>query len=213
MFEWQTLIGAVVGSVGALLVAEVVASSARWRELQNAAGILLLELERFRSAVDAILEVVELDRDIRSRSARDALSVVRVRPRLSSQFEAAAGRIVSLDPHLASLISGTQVLVDIAERDLDGLCDLYEAALRGEATGYSDEELFERLRDGLSTLGDAVHYIDITITRLTSWANARLPTWKRAWYHLRFRRGWDRLPRSAELPKTVVKTVAPDVAK
>jgi hypothetical protein len=55
---------------------------------------VLIELRRFVASADALVEVVELDTDPRSRASRDAFSVLRLRPTLSSQYDVAMGKVI-----------------------------------------------------------------------------------------------------------------------
>jgi hypothetical protein len=205
LFAWQTLVGAIIGSVGALLVAELVASSARWRELHVAAGQVLWELQRYVAEGDAFAEVLMLDRDPFSKESRVAMSIVHLRPRLSTLWQSAAARIVGMDPYLDQLLGQCLILTDDAERGLERACLVHDRILVQGATAHTAEELFGMVADGAANVSDAVAIMRLATRRLQARSRTSFPTLRALWYDIRWRLKLDRPPRSDELPQARVK--------
>lgn len=198
--EWESLIGSVIGVLGALIVAEVVAARALWRDFRVAFGLVSVELQRYKASVDSMLREVVVSADIDSKEFRDSVEIVRLRPRLAGTFEQSLAKIQGVDQTLTTQVGAAMMLIDAAEREFGHIEELYGRYRHKEDLGYTPNELADKLASALCNAGDAMHYIELASPRLKTLGRVRAGGLRLQWYRLRRLLGREAVPKSAELP-------------
>lgn len=157
--RWQTLVGAVVGGLVALLAALVVAYRAERRSDLAAAMHLVGTLVQVRVA-STQLEALAKERGIadeNDRAAWQAEKLVWLRPKLSPMFEASVARVMPIDvaaaAHLQLFLSQYLDLEDKLTR-LQPDIEAYQRGVepqRGKDYVIADARAAKRLFDAVAT--------------------------------------------------------------
>lgn len=122
--RWQTLVGAVIGGVFALLVALLVAYKARRQEDLSAAMLLVGNLVTVGTASRTLKQLAK-EKKIEKENLPYWLSekLVRQRIKLSPLFEASRIRLMPVNVHLAAHLELFQVIFTNVEAKIDMLAD------------------------------------------------------------------------------------------
>jgi hypothetical protein len=122
--KWQTLVGAVLGGVFALLVALLVAYKARRQQDLAAAMLLVGNLATIRTASRALKQLAEEEKiDKENLPYWLSVKIVRRRIKLSPLFEASRIRLMPVNVYLAVHLELFQVIFSNVEAKLDMLAD------------------------------------------------------------------------------------------
>lgn len=117
MREWQTLIGALIGAGGALMVALVVARAQERRERRTAAAVLNIDLVMAAGALTSLEQRFPNAQEDAEHVREWAVRLLRSPPALSPLFDAEMARLLgfddTLDHHLAFFRQDMQALGDL----------------------------------------------------------------------------------------------------
>lgn len=115
--EWQTLIGALIGAGGALMVALVVARAQEHRERRTAAAVLNIDLVMAAGALASLEQRFPNAQEDAEHVREWAVRLLRSPPALSPLFDAEMARLLgfdaALDHHLAFFRQDMQALGDL----------------------------------------------------------------------------------------------------
>lgn len=138
--EWQTLIGALIGAAGALMVALVVARSQERRERRTAASVLNIDFVMVAGATASLEQFFPQVEEDAEHVREWAVRIVRTAPELSPLFDAEMARVLgfddTLDHHLAFFRQEMQALRELRMR-LTGKADLLEQFAPGLAASVA----------------------------------------------------------------------------
>lgn len=138
--QWQTLIGAIIGGIFALLVALLVAYKARRQEDLAAAMLVVGNLVTIRTAARTLLDLAE-EQEIKENEFPFWLSEKLARHPLilSHMFEASRVRLMPLDVHLAAHLEIFQVVFSDIQQKISVLAEDIAEFDVSEKTARNDE--------------------------------------------------------------------------
>ena len=177
LFEWQSLVGAVIGGAMALVVALVVARSARWREVVGAAAHVSLEFGKYAATLASLRGFISPGQIVTGPLFVPAMDMVRLRPRLSPLLEASMARILPVDRSLAVQLGAVSMFADFAERE-------FSEAYRLFKEGAAPAEVHERLDAALEHAEEAFHSMSRSVTRIDVLSTSLMPGARLMWYRL-----------------------------
>lgn len=169
--EWQGLVGAVIGSIGALLVALIVADAQESRERRAAGAILHGDLIMFGSAGEALARYYPGAPEDRNAARAQAWEMLRDRPSLSPLFDSSMGKLLELDEVLDHHLHYFRHDVSAMERAL-GRLDRVREVLPVQDVQLDGERLFD-IFDAVANLQGAAWHssraeqllLDLALTR------------------------------------------------
>jgi hypothetical protein len=122
--EWQSLAGSIIGGVFALTVALIVSRQARRGEERSAAYLLITELVAVIGFNESGQKKAASIADAAQRTHFLTGAIVRSRPRVSPQFDAAVARVRNCDMHLAATLGHISLFL----RDVEAIVEHLQQA-------------------------------------------------------------------------------------
>ena len=186
LMEWQTLVGAVIGGIMALVVALVVSRSGRWREFTAAASHVSMEFETYCAALSAMRTTFPQAKLLEGADLEVAMNLVRLRPRLSPLLETSMARILTIDRTLARHLGEVSMASDFAEREFQHAYELW-------GKGQPPEIFQDRLGNAFECAERAHRAMSRCYTRIGALLNSWFPGRLLLWYRIRRLFGKDEL--------------------
>lgn len=172
----EALIGGVIGSVGGLLAALIVARNNDWREKRDALSLVGIELTKYMSLVDSLKRTVPGDP---SNLSNDDLQkhawVVVQRPTIGEYVKPAIATAVSVDDTLTSYLLHLGLLTaDLAETELAEV----ERIVRywREGKDWSRTDLLKHLKNGRDFASEAADAFSLAAGRSDAILKSMTPT-------------------------------------
>src|SRR5690606_22110003 len=154
--QWQCLVGAAVGTLGAFLVALGAFWITRVSQRIDAGHVVYFELQGYRTAVAAFLDEVadaEQSYDAGSLTHADLVRYVTAverlratRPGITPRLDQAMGLLYSSDLVLAAQLEGFRAAANAAERTFNILEQAEHRKLDGKDIGYDPDGLLKLVR-------------------------------------------------------------------
>lgn len=178
--KWQTIIGSILGGIFALLVAFVVASSARRREEISSGMLVIGSLVEIRSLSEAFIEHAEKnnisEQDFPIKFSETLVSTL---PKLSPLFESSIARIMPVNTNLATHLTLFHKIYLIIEITIKDLSSDFEHIHKNGKPHRPEDHFLQDAKRVTSNFQLVVEHAKCAEKLISDLILHRFPTWKR----------------------------------